>query len=122
MKQYTSPHIGHRDTAHDDQRSHHVALGPCFQYQAIDVCRLCDIVAAVAGDGTCPELWYWAHLACGADARCFRKVRDRHCSRGAVEVRYIFIVDTSLRSTQQRGVDVLCVSALMFEKDASGKK
>lgn len=57
MQQNTFSHIRERDATQDDQRSDHVALRPCFQYQAIWICRLCDRL--VGGDGAEEQLVQW---------------------------------------------------------------
>ena len=39
MKNRTFAHIGHCNTGHDDERSNHITLRPCFQNKAIWIGR-----------------------------------------------------------------------------------
>lgn len=45
MKKYTSAHIGHGDESHDNEGAHQVALGPCFEDEAIGIRGLVDNLA-----------------------------------------------------------------------------
>ena len=69
MQQDPLAHVRERDATQYDERADHVALGPCFQDQAVAICWLGDCF--VGRDGAIEQLWQrgegeWAH-ACGAD-------------------------------------------------------
>lgn len=42
MEEDSSSHVGHGDECHDDQRSNHESLSPCFKDEAFWICRLRD--------------------------------------------------------------------------------
>jgi hypothetical protein len=43
MKQDPPPHIGHCDATHNDERADHESLSPCFQDEAVRICRFGDL-------------------------------------------------------------------------------